>query len=254
MPQRNSKNIGLYVVEGQDAYLEVHRSAFPSTEPPIDLLGISEECDWEEIREAVVSMNVDVLLVGGKGLKAEQVTALEQVRMARPQMGIVLLLVVCNADQVKRLRRLALSGEGGLAIFMKQSIDQKAQLCSMVAAVSQGQLILEQTLANFLFSDKADSIFLGQLTSRELETLNLLAKGYRNSAIAEALYIDIKTVQHHVTNIYSKLKVAINFDKRHDRVSVARLYLEAIGELAPPTIIGGGNSEVVAFSSSVWGK
>ena len=72
-----------------------------------------------------------------------------------------------------------------------------------------------------------------ELTDRELEILNLLAQGYTNQGIAKMLYIDIKTVAHHLNNIYSKLKDDSEFNQKHPRVSVARLYLETTGELMP---------------------
>ncbi len=45
------------------------------------------------------------------------------------------------------------------------------------------------------------------LSERELEVLNLVAKGYSNRQIAEALYVTIGTVKKHLNNIFSKLQV-----------------------------------------------
>ena len=45
------------------------------------------------------------------------------------------------------------------------------------------------------------------LTSREREVLELVAKGYSNQAIADELFITLKTVKTHVSNILSKLEV-----------------------------------------------
>ena len=80
-----------------------------------------------------------------------------------------------------------------------------------------------------MFAGKPENPFLKQLTARELEVLSLLSQGYTNSAIAEALYIDIKTVEHHLNSMYSKLKADSEFNGRHLRVSAMRLYLETMG-------------------------
>lgn len=45
------------------------------------------------------------------------------------------------------------------------------------------------------------------LTPREVEVLCLLAQGLDNAAIAERLVLTTRTVQNHVSNIYSKLEV-----------------------------------------------
>ena len=45
------------------------------------------------------------------------------------------------------------------------------------------------------------------LTARELEVLGCLARGQSNRAIADALYLAPKTIEHHLTSIYTKLRV-----------------------------------------------
>jgi DNA-binding NarL/FixJ family response regulator len=45
------------------------------------------------------------------------------------------------------------------------------------------------------------------LTKRELELLELLAKGYRYKEIADKLFISFETVRTHIHNIYEKLHV-----------------------------------------------
>lgn len=45
------------------------------------------------------------------------------------------------------------------------------------------------------------------LTARERDILALLAKGYDNQTIADELFISLKTVKTHVSNILSKLQV-----------------------------------------------
>ena len=58
-----------------------------------------------------------------------------------------------------------------------------------------------------------------------------VAQGYTNAAIGQALYIDIKTVEQHLSSVYCKLKEDPQFADKHPRVSAAKLYLETMGEL-----------------------
>jgi DNA-binding NarL/FixJ family response regulator len=55
-------------------------------------------------------------------------------------------------------------------------------------------------------SPEQEPVTLG-LTPRELEVLRLLAAGYTNPQIGEALYISRKTASHHVSSVLTKLGV-----------------------------------------------
>ncbi len=45
------------------------------------------------------------------------------------------------------------------------------------------------------------------LSPREVEVLRLLAEGLSNKEIAQRLYITVRTVKYHTTNIFTKLNV-----------------------------------------------
>ena len=47
-----------------------------------------------------------------------------------------------------------------------------------------------------------------ELSEREREVLDLIARGLTNAAVAERLVITPKTVRNHISNIFSKLQVA----------------------------------------------
>jgi two-component system, NarL family, response regulator DevR len=46
------------------------------------------------------------------------------------------------------------------------------------------------------------------LTEREREVLGLVARGYTNKQIAEALYLSEKTARNHVSHILGKLELS----------------------------------------------
>ena len=46
------------------------------------------------------------------------------------------------------------------------------------------------------------------MTARERDVLQLIAKGYENQRIADELFISLKTVKTHVSNILAKLQVS----------------------------------------------
>jgi DNA-binding NarL/FixJ family response regulator len=235
MIETEVRPVRLYVAEEQEAYRELYKAIFPVTNSRVHLLKVASHDANNGLRKAVLECHPDVLLVGTKHIQSSFIEELEKIRNDLPTIGIVLFLVSCNAEKVKLLRKLAPIGAGGMAIFLKQSLDRTDQLCTTIVAVNQGQVILDPGLAALLFTDKPDDSFLRQLTARELEILHLVSNGYNNTAIAQVLCIEIKTVQHHLNNMYSKLKAQMDFDTKHPRVSATRVYLEATGVLAANT-------------------
>ena len=230
MNEAKSETVSLYVVEEQEIYREIYLNILTPREN-IEVVRVSENGERGAMMRAVSELCPDVLLLSVKKLNVDIIEELEQVRNSYPRMGIVILIVFYSSQDIELLRRLALCGESGLALFLKQSLDRVDQLCQFILAVSQGQVILDPPLATFMFAGKPECPFLKQLTTRELEILSLLSQGYTNSAIAETLFIDIKTVEHHLNSMYSKLKADPDYNTKHLRVSAARLYLETMGTL-----------------------
>jgi DNA-binding NarL/FixJ family response regulator len=230
MNQVKSENVSLYIVEEQEIYREIFRQVL-TTRANIEILRISENGAPGTMMRAVSELCPQVLLLSVKKLDINIIEELERIRNTYPRMGIVILIIYYSSQDIELLRRLALCGESGMALFLKQSLDKVDQLCRTILAVSQGQVILDPPLATFMFAGKPECPFLKQLTTRELEILSLLSQGYTNSAIADALFIDIKTVEHHLNSMYSKLKADPDYNTKHLRVSAARLYLETMGSL-----------------------
>jgi len=224
------KRVRLYAVDEDETYLDLCSAVF-QLKAPITLLGVLRSHDISALKQILVNLLPDVVLISIKDLGGDIIKELEQFRTDHPRIGIVLLLEACNPKDTEHLRRVALfKGTGGTAILLKQPPDRLDWLCSAISAVGQGQLILDASLAAYMFAGKPGYSFLKQFTPRELEILTLLANGFTNSAIAKVLYIDIKTVEHHLNNMYSKLKENYEFVDKHLRVSVAKLFLDAIGE------------------------
>jgi DNA-binding NarL/FixJ family response regulator len=230
MTQINVENVRLLVVEEQEIYREIYYHILPMR-GNIEVSRIIGNCESGNMMRAVTEIQPDVLLLSIKKLDINIIEELERIRNNYPRMGIVILIIYYSSQDIELLRRLALSGESGMALFLKQSLDKVDQLCRTILAVSQGQVILDPPLAAFMFAGKLECPFLKQLTTRELEILSLLSQGYTNSAIADTLFIDIKTVEHHLNSMYSKLKADPDYNTKHLRVSAARLYLESMGIL-----------------------
>lgn len=245
MFEKETRVVRLYVLEEQEIYREIYKSALLSSSS-INLLDISSNGDIKALKEAVSTLRPDVLLVSTRKLDTIIIEELKQIRTEFPLIGVVLLLVSYSAESIRLLRNLAARAEAGMAVFLRQSLDRLDQLFRIIEAVSEGQVILDPALTSLMFADKQGHPLLRALTTRELEIMSLLAKGYTNGAIAKTLYIDIRTVQKHINSMYSKIGADAGLDSsdKHPRVSATRLYLEATGELVaagvsvPPPKIG----------------
>ena len=232
MARAESRAVKLYVMEEQEIYRELYKATL-SSKDPVQLLEVTSNGDISRIGQAVSEFSPDVLLLGIKKLERNLIEELGQIRTVNSKLGIVLLLVYYDEESIKLLRKLALRDTGGMALFLKQSLDQVEQLCGIIQAVSHGQVILDPPLATYMFAGRPECPFLKQLTAIELEILSLLSQGYTNAAIAQTLFIDVKTVEHHLNSMYSKLKTDPDYSDKHLRVSAARLYLETMGEPYP---------------------
>jgi DNA-binding NarL/FixJ family response regulator len=66
---------------------------------------------------------------------------------------------------------------------------------------------------------------LDSLTRREREVLELIAAGWSNEGIREALFLSPKTVESHVHSIFLKLGLRSGGSQTHARVLAARAWL-----------------------------
>jgi len=181
--------------------------------------------------ESIRDNHPDVVLVGTRKLDIDIISKLAKLFADNGNTGLISLFSSYNQADIQRLREIAPDWMGGIAVFLRQSLGHTDQLINIIKAVSQGQVILDPSLAYLMIGGKSTNSFLPKLTKRELEILDLLADGQTNLSIAESLFIDVKTVEHHLNSMYGKLKADDKVNDKHPRVAAARLYLEEVGKL-----------------------
>lgn len=98
---------------------------------------------------------------------------------------------------------------GAFSYLLKTS--RASEIAQAIRSAAKGQPILESQVASKIMhrfrQPKPAAALHESLTERELEVLCLIAEGKSNQDTADLLYIGIKTVKFHVTNILSKLGV-----------------------------------------------
>lgn len=98
---------------------------------------------------------------------------------------------------------------GAFSYLLKTS--RASEIAQAIRAAARGQSILESQVAakmmNRFRQPKQEAAPHEELTEREMEVLRLIAKGKSNQEVADDLFIGVKTVKFHVTNILAKLGV-----------------------------------------------
>ncbi|ALS29578.1 LuxR family transcriptional regulator [Paenibacillus sp. 32O-W] len=100
---------------------------------------------------------------------------------------------------------------GAFSYLLKTS--RAAEIADAIRAAARGQSVLESQVAAKMMNrfrqpkQPAQKPPHEELTEREMDVLKGLARGLSNQEIADELFIGIKTVKFHITNIFDKLGV-----------------------------------------------
>ena len=83
-----------------------------------------------------------------------------------------------------------------------------SEILHAIRKVARNELAIETEVDKKIKAHDSQPELYEELTAREHDILALLAKGYDNQTIADELFISLKTVKTHVSNILAKLEVA----------------------------------------------
>lgn len=172
-----------------------------------DIQVVSEAQDGEEALSVIPKSKPDVVLLDLQLPKYSGIEVLKKLRAAN-QLPPTLILTTFDDDN------LVLEGiRAGARGFLLKDVTLKQLTEAIRTLKAGGNLIkpvvterilrgLERFKPNFPALDPPDA-----LTERETEVLRLMAGGYNNREIADAMGISEGTVKNHVSNILSKLGV-----------------------------------------------
>ncbi len=156
-------------------------------------------------RPDVVLLDVHMPDGGGRAV-------LEALREQAPDVRFLALSVSDAAEDVIGLIRAGARG------YVTKTISPE-QLADAVRRVADGDAVFSPRLAGFVldaFAARTQAPVadpeLDLLTNREREVLRLLARGYAYKEIAKELFISIKTVETHVSNVLRKLQMSNRYE------------------------------------------
>ncbi len=175
--------------------------SYLQTEPDIEIVG-EASCGKDAVilvadkKPDVVLM--DLLMEDGTGIDATKA-----ILSFNPNCKIIIITSFYDDEQVFP------AIEAGVFSYMLKTATAD-EIVQAVKKAARGESVIEPKVANRMMSrlrvkEKKPH---HELTEREMEVLICIGDGKTNQEISNELYIGVKTVKTHVSNILSKLQVA----------------------------------------------
>jgi len=180
------------VRKGLRAYLEI--------EDDIDVVG--EANDGSLAAERAKQWQPDVVLMDLIMEKMGGIEATKEVLAACPNCRVIVLTSFYDDEKIFPAL------EAGATSYLLKTASAEDIVAAIHKAVNGDSVIDAKVAGKMLNRFRDTHPKHEELTGREREVLILIGKGKTNAEIAEELFIGIKTVKTHVSNILSKLEVA----------------------------------------------
>ena len=172
-----------------------------------DVAVVGEAASGEEAVELANKLEPDVILMDIKMPGLNGIEATREIQRANPQIGILVLTMFEDDDSVFAAMRAGAKG-----YLLKDSGGEG--VVHAIRAVASGEAVFGPGVAERMIGffsaprSAAPQRAFPELTEREEEVLSLVAQGKSNREIARQLFVSLKTVRNHVSNILLKLQVA----------------------------------------------
>jgi len=178
-----------------------------SLEDDIEIVG--EAGDGREAVHLAREKDVDIALLDVNMPHVGGIEACRSIRQENPRVGIIALTIHDQEEYLFEFIRA-----GAMAYLLKDV--SPGQLVETIRGVARGESYIPPRLMASVFQEinrmssrqqPAQTDSGEQLTAREIEVLQHVARGDSNRAIAQKLFISEKTVKNHLYRIFQKLNV-----------------------------------------------
>ena len=161
-----------------------------------DMMVAAEAADGQEAVELWIKHQPDVTLLDLRMPKLDGVSAIERIRKQDASARVIVLTTYETDTEILRAIKA-----GTKAYLSKDS--RREELLDCIRRVNQGETCIPASLVEKV----AAGLCSESLTGRELNVLELLARGKSNKEIGVNLYISETTVKSHLRSIFRKLNV-----------------------------------------------
>jgi two-component system response regulator NreC len=168
---------------------------------------IGEAPDGREGIRFVEKLQPDIVLMDLSLPRMDGVNAIREIKRQNPKIKILALTVHRTEEYI-----LATLEAGADGYLLKDATH--AELIKAMQIILEGDRYLCPAISGQIVdsylrgrkTEKPQSVY-DTLTPREKEVLKLIGEGYKNKEIAEQLFISIKTVEKHRSNLMEKLQL-----------------------------------------------
>lgn len=167
-----------------------------------DMEVVGEAKDGSEGVQLALDTKPDIILMDLVMEEMNGIVATQEILDKWPEAKIIILTSFIDDQKVYPAIEAGASG-----YLLKTST--ASDIAEAIRSTYRGEKVFEEEVTEKLESTENERhAFLYQdLTNREKEVLLLIAQGYSNQEIADELFITLKTVKTHVSNILNKLEV-----------------------------------------------
>ena len=170
-------------------------------EPDIEVVG--EAQDSASAADGAILKRPDVLLLDLRMPGMGGVEVCRKVKEAAPEVSV---LVVTSFDEDEEVFGVLDAGASGY--LMKDT--RPDRVAHAIRSVYEGQAVFDAAVASRIINGRSNgssgnAVLADPLSERELEVLELMARGFSNKEIGKTLWIGETTVKTHVSHILRKL-------------------------------------------------
>lgn len=169
----------------------------------LDVVG--EAADVDAAVDASLALGPDVVVMDLHLGDGSGVDATRRIIAERPDINVLVVTMMDDDDSVFAAMRA-----GARGYLLKGA--SPADIERAIRAVAHGDVLLGSSVASRAMGFMSDAQAsqrqaFPQLTSREYEILDLVARGLDNTSISRRLSLSPKTVRNHLSNVFTKLQV-----------------------------------------------